>query len=625
MKINEIKKYFEQNGTNYKCPAHDDEHASLSINEGENGRTLIRCHAGCDHRNVLKAVGLSESDLFVESVTTKTEKPVEVARYQYGQYTKIRKGKKSDKDFKDFHWTPKLNGVDPGLFRAERLKDAKTVFVCEGEKDVLTIEKLGYVAVCSPHGAGQKLGEQGKKWRENYNSLFTAKKVFICPDNDKNGYAFAEVERDGIANFAESVQILDLKAVYPTLKIKGDISDIFDAVRREKTIELLRKAATLPPPQIQQIIQEMQKAEEIQKAQETQKSETKQTDIDVVDNTIQELKPITDFIITAIPSTAKPPESLIADFLMRGTLNSIQGLPDSGKTWLTLSIAVAVASGGVFPDRNGDMMQVTRGKVLYANFDDDKTTIEYRLQCMGVTDEQAQNILILSAESCLTFYDSRLEELFDAVKPDLAIFDTLQHFIGAKTDLHRANETNAALLPLKTLTEKYNCATVITQHISKQSASGNGGSSVNWGLGSIAINGLFRSVWTVGALNRENDNPYRKALLASKTNQLPVKPPPRLFDLDPELGFLWAGIDETVTSNDLIRGDNIKLDAHRPADSRSKAEAFLLEVLDGGAIKSSDLTRFAEERGISERTLKRAKKSLDVKSYKDGKEWYFLL
>ncbi|MCS7277004.1 MAG: AAA family ATPase [Dehalococcoidia bacterium] len=46
------------------CPAHDDQHRSLSLSEGEDGRVLIRCHAGCDTEAVLERLGLSWADLF---------------------------------------------------------------------------------------------------------------------------------------------------------------------------------------------------------------------------------------------------------------------------------------------------------------------------------------------------------------------------------------------------------------------------------------------------------------------------------------------------------------------------------------------------------------------------------
>jgi hypothetical protein len=47
-----------------KCPAHDDRSPSLSIKEGEAGRVLLRCWAGCELSAVLKAVGLTVASLF---------------------------------------------------------------------------------------------------------------------------------------------------------------------------------------------------------------------------------------------------------------------------------------------------------------------------------------------------------------------------------------------------------------------------------------------------------------------------------------------------------------------------------------------------------------------------------
>ena len=47
------------------CPAHDDSNASLSISERRDGKGIvIMCHAGCDYRDVLAALGMSPRDLF---------------------------------------------------------------------------------------------------------------------------------------------------------------------------------------------------------------------------------------------------------------------------------------------------------------------------------------------------------------------------------------------------------------------------------------------------------------------------------------------------------------------------------------------------------------------------------
>src|SRR5262245_9211196 len=53
-------------GWRAKCPAHDDHVPSLSINEGADGRGLLKCFAGCPTESVLAAAGLMMRDLFPE-------------------------------------------------------------------------------------------------------------------------------------------------------------------------------------------------------------------------------------------------------------------------------------------------------------------------------------------------------------------------------------------------------------------------------------------------------------------------------------------------------------------------------------------------------------------------------
>lgn len=47
-----------------RCPAHADRSPSLSIREGRDGRTLLRCFAGCESTAIVRALGLSIADLF---------------------------------------------------------------------------------------------------------------------------------------------------------------------------------------------------------------------------------------------------------------------------------------------------------------------------------------------------------------------------------------------------------------------------------------------------------------------------------------------------------------------------------------------------------------------------------
>jgi len=49
------------------CPAHDDHTPSLSIANGDNGRALVKCFAGCDTQDVLTSIGLTMRDLMPET------------------------------------------------------------------------------------------------------------------------------------------------------------------------------------------------------------------------------------------------------------------------------------------------------------------------------------------------------------------------------------------------------------------------------------------------------------------------------------------------------------------------------------------------------------------------------
>ena len=55
-------------GWTARCPAHDDQHPSLSVTERE-CRILLKCWAGCDVREIVGALGLGLQDLFADAGT----------------------------------------------------------------------------------------------------------------------------------------------------------------------------------------------------------------------------------------------------------------------------------------------------------------------------------------------------------------------------------------------------------------------------------------------------------------------------------------------------------------------------------------------------------------------------
>jgi hypothetical protein len=62
--VERIAALLTRDGANYRCPAHNDAHGSLSVSMGRNGGAVVHCHAGCETRDVLAAIGLTMRDLF---------------------------------------------------------------------------------------------------------------------------------------------------------------------------------------------------------------------------------------------------------------------------------------------------------------------------------------------------------------------------------------------------------------------------------------------------------------------------------------------------------------------------------------------------------------------------------
>ncbi|MEE9541063.1 MAG: hypothetical protein V3V85_06175, partial [Candidatus Thorarchaeota archaeon] len=102
---------------------------------------------------------------------------------------------------------PELLAADP----------TEPVYIPEGEKHVNELMELGFVATCSPFGAG--------KWKDEYSEHLKGRRVVILPDNDEPGQKHAQQIAESLRGIAASTKVLEL----PGLPPKGDILDWLDA------------------------------------------------------------------------------------------------------------------------------------------------------------------------------------------------------------------------------------------------------------------------------------------------------------------------------------------------------------------------------------------------------------
>ena len=65
-----------------RCPAHQDHTASLSISTGDDGRILLKCHAGCELDAILHAVHRERRDLFPQNGNGNNARQI-VSTYNY--------------------------------------------------------------------------------------------------------------------------------------------------------------------------------------------------------------------------------------------------------------------------------------------------------------------------------------------------------------------------------------------------------------------------------------------------------------------------------------------------------------------------------------------------------------
>jgi hypothetical protein len=212
-------------GYSARCPAHDDKSPSLSIGEGDGGRVLVHCHAGCEVGAVLDALGLGLEDLFCdnEEGVGRQEQPLRIYTYtdEHGKAIgyvlrfanhKFRQARPNGKG--GVEWKAPARKVPYRLPELLAVGRGGMVFVVEGEKDADTLASECLVATTNPMGAGQWPADWGKQY-------FGDLSVVVLADNDETGRRHALDVVDSVKPYADEVRLVEL----PGLAEKGDVTD----------------------------------------------------------------------------------------------------------------------------------------------------------------------------------------------------------------------------------------------------------------------------------------------------------------------------------------------------------------------------------------------------------------
>ena len=302
-------------------------------------------------------------------------------------------------------------------------------------------------------------------------------------------------------------------------------------------------------------------------------------------------------------------EWLWEPYIPFGKVTIVQGNPGEGKTTFALRLAAACTTGRTLPN----MKPLPPFNVIYQTAEDGLgDTVKPRLM---EADADLDRVLVIDeAKQELTLSDQRIERAITQTGARLIILDPIQAYMGEKADMNRANEVRPIFRRLADVAERTGCAVILIGHLNKAA----GGQSAYRGLGSIDFRAAARSVLLIGRVKRE---PNIRVIVHDKSSLAP-EGKPVAFCLDPETGFEWIGAYD-ITADELLSG------AGGNSETKTEqAERLLLDLLTGGKeLLSEDVLKAAAEAGISERTLKNARRNLDsrIAVIRRGNQWYYRL
>jgi hypothetical protein len=305
-----------------------------------------------------------------------------------------------------------------------------------------------------------------------------------------------------------------------------------------------------------------------------------------------------------------------------GKLTILEGDPGLGKSLVTLDLCARLSRGNPFPDDSHVSGPVN--VLVLSGEDSPEDTMRPRLEAMGadlervfVLDRAAENLgepLVFPAHSAV------LEQAVARTDARLVVIDPLVSFLPPTVVIGSDQSIRHALSPLAQLAEKYACAMLLVRHLNKQE----GSRTVYRGGGSIGLLALCRFGWLIAA---DPEEPKGR-VLAQVKNNLALPQPSLAFEVAAHEGGLptlsWLGLCAWTADQLQARRRRAPQFLRRGDFARD----FLAAALENGPRSVRELWALAQEHGLAERTLQRAKQQMGIRSvraYIDGKHLTYWL
>jgi 5S rRNA maturation endonuclease (ribonuclease M5) len=345
-------------------------------------------------------------------------------------------------------------------------------------------ERCGFVVIAEGEFDAMILNQNGfpavtgtggaETWKREWSAYFRDKNVVICYDSDETGRRGAKKVATQLQSQAKSIRVLDLFGRIASQDRK-DVTDYF--VKEKKT-------AT----EFQALIDNCKSAETV----------------DAID------------YYTALEienTTIEKPKFLLDGLLKQRSLNFLAGEPGSGKSFLALNLAMSVAFGL----EKFLIWQIQKtGKVLYLNFELPEDEFKFRIQSLSKK-HTANKENFIGATRHISLLDD-----WEAVRAILIRYKPIMFVIDCLYFAHNEDEDNNSKMKtlmrgLLTLRDEFETCILVVHHTKK------GGHDQKMRQDQMRGAGVFSAVTDTTLMMRTKEEQMVSGLLVKKYLLNPVK------------------------------------------------------------------------------------------------------